>query len=186
MFNNPASMQRIIDFLNERDIPYMLIGGVAISIWGEMRVTHDVDFKVSVDMPLADFRKLVLEHFPARSMNIPPHKLSPYVIHIWASPDVAADILVSMFDYEKEAINRAVNADVMGIPARVCTAEDFIVHKAIANREKDWMDVASILERQRGKLDVKYIRKWLTEFSEALEMPVILSRFNKLHEDINS
>jgi hypothetical protein len=57
-----------------------------------MRVTHDVDFKVSIDMPLADFRKLVLEHFPARSTSIPPHKLSPYVIHFWASPDVAADI----------------------------------------------------------------------------------------------
>jgi predicted nucleotidyltransferase len=186
MFNNPASMQRIIDFLNEHNIPYMLIGGLTISIWGEMRVTHDVDFKVSVDMPLADFRKLVLEHFPARSLNIPAHKLSPYVIHIWASPDVAADILVSMFDYEKNAINRAVNAEVMGISARVCTAEDFIIHKAIANRDKDWMDIEGILIRQRGKLDTKYIREWLLQFAEALEMPVILSRFNKLYEDVNS
>ena len=176
-------MQRVIDFLNERNIPYMLIGGLAISIWGEMRVTHDVDFKVSVDMPLADFRKLVLEHFPARPTNIPPNKLSPYVIHIWASSDVAADILVSMFDYEKEAVKRAVNADVLGIPARVCTAEDFIIHKAIANREKDWMDVASILERQRGKLDINYILNWLTQFSEALENPELLKRFETLHEE---
>lgn len=182
MFNDPASMQRIIDFLNERNIPYMLIGGLAISIWGEMRVTHDVDFKVSVDMPLADFRKLVLAHFPARPTNIPPHKLSPYVIHIWASPDVAADILVSMFDYEREAIKRAVNSEVMGITTRVCTAEDFIIHKAIANRDKDWMDIASILMRQRGKLDLKYIRHWLKLFAEALETPELLTRFEELYE----
>jgi len=185
MFNNPATMQSVIDFLNERHIPYMLIGGLAISIWGEMRVTHDVDFKVSVDMPLADFRQLVLEHFPARPTNIPPHKLSPYVIHIWGSPGVAADILVSMFDYEREAIKRAVNAEVMGVTTRICTAEDFIIHKAIANREKDWMDVASIIMRQRGKLDIKYIRNWLAQFADALENPEILKRFDVLYQNSN-
>lgn len=186
MFNNPNSMQSVIDFLNERKIPYMLIGGLAISIWGEMRVTHDVDFKVSVDMPLVDFRKLVLERFPARPTNIPVHKLSPHVIHIWASPDVAADILVGIFDYEREAIKRAVNAEVLGVSTRVCTAEDFIIHKAIANRDKDWMDVASILIRQRGKLDLKYIRKWLTEFAEGLENPELIQRFEKLYAEVNS
>jgi len=185
MFDNPNSMQRIIDFLNERNIPYMLIGGLALSIWGETRVTHDVDFKVSVDMPLADFRKMVLERFPARPTNIPSHKLSPYVIHIWASPDVAVDILVSMFDYEREAIKRAVNAKVLGVTTRVCTADDFIIHNAIANREKDWMDVESIVMRQRGKLDINYIRNWLTQFADALENPEILKRFNELYLNSN-
>ena len=182
MFNNPASMQRVIDFLNEHNIPYMLIGGLTISIWGEMRVTHDADFIVAIDMPLADFRKLVLEHFPARSTNIPPHKLSPYVIHFWASPNVAADILVSIFDYEKKAIERAVNAQVLGVPVRVCTAEDFIIHKVIANRGKDWDDIEGILVRQRGKLDLAYIRNWLSQFAEALEDPEILSRFDELYK----
>jgi predicted nucleotidyltransferase len=160
MFNNPDSMQRVIDFLIGRNIPYKVIGGVAISIWGEMRVTHDVDFKVSVDMLLAGFRKLVLEYFPARPTNIPPHKLSPYVIHIWGMPDVAVDLLVSIFDYEKQAIERAKQFEIEGVSARVCTAEDLIIHKAIANRDKDWMDVEGILIRQCDKLNIKYIREW--------------------------
>jgi hypothetical protein len=159
----------------------MLIGGLAMSVWGEMRVTYDADFKVSIDMPLADFRRLVLERFPARSTKIPAHKLSAHVIHIWASPDVAVDILISLFDYEKEAIKRAISIDVMGVTTRVCTAEDFVIHKAIANRDKDWMDVTSILMRQRGKLDVKYIRSWLKQFSDALEDPKILERFDELY-----
>ena len=36
MFNNPVSMQRIIDFLNEHNIPYMLIGGLTISIFNKL------------------------------------------------------------------------------------------------------------------------------------------------------
>lgn len=186
MFNSPESIQRIMDFLNERNIPYMLIGGLTMSIWGETRVTHDADFKVSIDMPLADFRKQVLEYFPERPMNIPVHMQSSHVVHIWASPDVAVDILVSIFDYEKQAIKRAVPAEIMGVATRICTAEDFIIHKAIANRKKDWMDVEPILTRQHGKLDLKYIRKWLTQFAEALENPEILQQFERLYAEANS
>jgi len=90
-----------------------------------------------------------------------------------------------MFDYEREAIKRAVNAEVMGVTTRICTAEDFIIHKAIANREKDWMDVASIIMRQRGKLDIKYIRNWLAQFADALENPEILKRFDVLYQNSN-
>lgn len=186
MFNSPQSVEHIIDFLNAHHIPYMLIGGLVVSIWGETRVTHDADFKVSIDIPLAEFRKLVLEHFPERPMNIPAHKKSPYIVHIWAAPEVAVDLLVSIFDYEKEAIKRAVEMNVMGISVRVCTAEDFIIHKATANRVKDWIDIETILIRQRGKLDVDYILKWLTQFSEALENPEMLHKFNELYENINS
>jgi hypothetical protein len=74
-----------------------------------------------------------------------------------------------------------VNAEVLGIPVRVCTAEDFIIHKTIANRGKDWGDVEGILIRQRGKLDIDYIRNWLSQIAEALETPEILSRFDELY-----
>ena len=103
------------------------------------------------------------------------------MIHFWASPDVAVDILVSIFDYEKIAIERAVNAKVLGVPVRVCTAEDFIIHKVIANRGKDWGDIEGILVRQRGKLDLAYIRNWLSQFAKALENPEMLSRFDDLY-----
>ncbi len=184
MFSSPQSLQLVIDFLQEHNIPYMVIGGLAMSVWGEIRVTHDADIKVSIDVPLTEFRKLVFEHFPERHSNIPAHKKSQYVVHIWASPDVAIDLLVSIFDYEKKAIERAVEADVLGIPARVCAAEDFIIHKAIANREKDWMDIEIILVRQRGKLNIEYIRNWLSQFAEALENPEIFSRLEDLYRTI--
>jgi predicted nucleotidyltransferase len=186
MFDNPQSLRRIVDFLNEHNIPYMLIGGLVVSIWGETRVTHDADFKVSIDMPLAEFRSLVLQHFPERPMNIPAHRKSDHIVHISASPEVAVDLLVSIFDYEKEAINRAVLTDVLGMSVRVCGAEDLVIHKVISSRAKDWIDVSGILLRQRGKLDIKYIRNWLTQFAEGLESPEMLQQFEKLYAEANS
>ncbi len=110
--------------------------------------------------------------------------LSPHVIHIWAMPKIAADLLVIIFDYERQAIQRAIEVEIQGVPTRVCTAEDLIIHKAIAERDKDWLDIEGILIRQRGKLGLAYIRDWLAQFAEALEKPEILSRFNHLYETV--
>jgi hypothetical protein len=181
MFDDPQALQKVIEFLDEHKIPYMVIGGLAVSIWGEPRATHDADFKVSIDMPLMEFRKKVHARFQERPTRIPAHKKSAHVLQIWATPNVATDLLVSLFDYEKEAIRRAVSMEIMDIPTRVCTAEDLIVHKIVAGRGKDWLDIPSILIRQRGKLDIQYIRNWLSQFSEALENPEILSRFEELY-----
>jgi len=181
MFDDPRALQKVIEFLDEHRIPYMVIGGLAVSIWGEPRSTHDADFKVSIEMSLVEFRKIVLNRFQERPTNIPAHKKSAHVLQIWAMPNIATDLLVSLLDYEKEAIHRAVSMEIMGIPTRVCTAEDLIVHKMVAGRGKDWLDIQPILIRQRGKLDLAYIRNWLSQFAEALENPEILSRFDELY-----
>jgi predicted nucleotidyltransferase len=182
MLINPQALQIVVDFLNEHHIPYMLIGGLANAIWGEARTTRDADFKVSVNTSLAEFRKLVFEHFRERATNIPPRLKSAQVLHIWAMPEVAVDLLVGIFDYERQAIERAVETDIEGVPTRVCTAEDLVIHKVIADRAKDWIDIEGVLMRQRGKLDINYIRDWLTQFAEALEKPELLTRFNNLYE----
>lgn len=180
MLVDPEALRRVIKFLEEYKIPYMVIGGLAVSIWGEPRLTHDADFKVSIDMPLIEFRKLVFEHFPERPTNIPQPKLSPYVFHIWAMPEAAVDLLVSIFDYERQAIARAEEMTIEGVSLQVCKAEDFIVHKVVANREYDWLDIERVLIRQKSKLDQNYILGWLEQFSEALENPEMLARYKKL------
>jgi len=49
-----------------------------------------------------------------------------------------------------------------GVELRTCSAEDLVVMKAFAGREKDWVDVSGILARQGSKLDWPYIRRELT------------------------
>lgn len=180
MLTSPDALRAVIDFLADHHISYMLIGGLANAVWGEVRATHDADFKVSIDMPLAEFRGLVLNRFPERQTQIPPHLRSPYVLHIWAAPGVAVDIFVSVFEYERLAIGRATEMTLEGVPVRVCTAEDFIVHKVVANREYDWIDVERVLIRQKSRLDQNYILGWIGQFAESLESPEIMARYRQL------
>ncbi len=184
MLVNPEALRVVVDFLNQHRVAHMVIGGLANAVWGEVRMTRDADFKVSTDMLPSDFRRLVLGRFPERQIGLPQHLRSSFVIHIWAMPDVAVDLLMSVFDYERQAIARAVDATIEGIPARVCTAEDLIIHKAIANRTQDWMDIEGVLLRQGNKLDLVYLRDWLAQFAEALENPELLKRFNEMYDRV--
>jgi hypothetical protein len=40
-----------------------------------------------------------------------------------------------------------------GVALVTCSAEDLIVFKAFAGRERDWLDIEGIALRQRGRLD---------------------------------
>ena len=76
--------------------------------------------------------------------------------------------------------------EIEGVLARICAAEDLVIHKMVASRGTDLQDVEGILARQRGKLDVQYIRNWLTQFAEALESPEMLNKFNEMYRSMNS
>jgi hypothetical protein len=64
--------------------------------------------------------------------------------------------------------------------------EDLIIHKAIAAREKDWIDIEGILTRQRGRLDQEHILNWLDQFAQALDRPEIVTRYQGLRVAIEA
>jgi hypothetical protein len=54
---------------------------------------------------------------------------------------------------------------------RTCSAEDLVVMKVFAGRDKDWADVTSVLERRGGELDLALIRRELQPLLAAKEAP---------------
>lgn len=54
------------------------------------------------------------------------------------------------------------------------SAEDLIIQKVVAGRDKDWPGVEALLVEQWGRLDQEYIEDWLSQFAEALDKPAIL------------
>ncbi len=62
------------------------------------------------------------------------------------------------------------------VRAQVCTAEDLIVYKLLSTRPRDYEDAVGIVARQRGRLDVEYVRSWLGQFEQALDDSELHSR----------
>jgi len=177
------ALKQIVAFLKEYDVPFMAIGGIANAERGRIRTTEDADLKILIrDRTIPEFRMLAESRFKPYRRPWLGKAESALIISVEIEDGMIVDMLASILPYEEQAIERAEEIEIDGLMLPVCTAEDLIIHKVISNRPYDWFDIESVVARQRGKLDLKYIRNWLKQFAEALEMPELLTRFEELYE----
>ena len=63
------------------------------------------------------------------------------------------DVALGAMPFEANSIRRSSPSSIgEGRTLRTCSAEDLLVHKVVANREKDWINIEGILARQWTKL----------------------------------
>ena len=155
---------------------FCVIGGVALQRWGEPRFTADVDLSVLVE-PGQEARavRTLLDELPARIDDAPGFAERTRVVLAQSDQGVGIDIVLAGLPFEERVIERSSHWR-LGDSAtlRTCSAEDLLVMKAFAARDKDWADVTSILERQAGKLDLDLVRAELSPLVAAKEAPEII------------
>jgi hypothetical protein len=171
-------LRKAVAFLEERGYRYAIVGGVALPQWGVVRVTYDVDIKVLVpDVNYSAVRAALRKAFPQPAREHAPHE--PLIVAVDID-GVIIDFLLALPGYEELIIERAVQRDLGGWSAWICSAEDLIIQKVVAGRAKDWPDVEALLIEQRGKLDEAYIENWLAQFADVLEKPEMLTEYQRL------
>lgn len=165
-------------------IPYMVIGGQAVLIHGEPRLTRDIDVTLGVDAgELARVRSATqriglfpsVEHVEdfVRKTNVLPLKTESTFIRI--------DLIFSFTPYEAGAIARGVGIRFGDTTVRFASVEDLIIHKLVAGRPRDLEDVRGILARD-PTLDEPYVRQWLSSFSEVVHNDLV-SEYGRLKRE---
>jgi len=176
---------RLHRFLGERRIPYVIIGGIAVQRWGQPRLTRDVDLTILLPPgeEEAALREL-LAAFPARVEDAIEFALVNRALPVLVPDGSEADITLGLPGYEETAVARAQEYDLgEGRRVKLCSAEDLIIHKAVAGRPQDLMDIEGVVARQRDRLDLAYLRRWLGEFSALLDEPEVAQRFERAWEE---
>jgi len=177
-------LREAVTFLEKHRYRYAVIGGIALSQWGVVRFTHDVDIKVLVpEVNYTVVRTALRNTFPTQArQNVPEN---PLIVAVSIN-DVIVDFLLALPGYEELIIERAIRRDLGELEAWICSAEDLIIQKVTTGRGKDWPDVEALLIEQRGKLDEAYIEDWLAQFAEALEKPELLTEYHHLLEKVKN
>lgn len=176
------------EFLTAHEIPYVIIGGLAVQYWGQPRLTVDVDLTVLIPPEdIADFVQMIVKHFDSRVPDPVGFARQARMILIRASNGGEVDISLALPGYEDELLPHAVEWQLEpGKRVSLCSAEDLIIHKAVAGRPQDLADIEGVVYRQGDRLDVQYIRRWLRKFAAVLENPELVERFEspwqKLHD----
>lgn len=171
----------IHEFLSALKLRYAVIGAIALQKWGEPRLTRDVDITLDASsIDASELVRLVSKRFPSRTESPIEFARRTRMLLVRASNGIDVDIALAFPGYEDELFRRAVDYEIEGGKAiRICSAEDLVIHKAVAGRPQDVSDIQGIVDRQGEHLDTANIRHWLKAFSESLNDPGILDRFEK-------
>lgn len=169
-------------YLRRRKIPYVFIGGLAVQKWGQPRFTKDVDLTVSVPVETTEeFIESIAKHFKGRVSNLLEFARQTRVVPLYASNGRDVDVSLALPGYEDLLMQRAKPFKLAPRrTVRVCSAEDLIIHKAVAGRPQDLMDLENVVFRQSGALDKDYIENCLKEFGLLLESDEVLKRFRSV------
>lgn len=155
------TLRRIVSFLEERGMDYMLIGGYVLPFYGRVRVTLDIDVAVTIKSE-EDFQGFCED---AREGGYSVYlgsyenpvclfhdRVTDYEVEVWIRPDGV--------EWDMRTLERRREVGVAGMGVWIISPEDFIVSK-LARPDRgvvDEQDVKSVLERKDVGLDWEYLK----------------------------
>jgi hypothetical protein len=162
--------------------PFTFIGGLAVQRWGEPRLTVDADATVFTafehDESCIDS---LLSQFRSRRIDSREFALANRVLLLTSSDGTHLDVSLGGIPFEERLVARSsVWRYAPGADLRTCSAEDLIVLKCFAARDRDWVDVFGIIARNGAALDRALILDELRPLAAVKEDPAIMPRIERL------
>lgn len=161
---------RIIDFLEKVKVPYLIIGGLAIGVIGEARVTQDIDLIIFIKKnELETFLKKASKNgFAFEEQKVLDDAKETGAIRLYYK-DVWIDIILSSTELEESALTRRKVIKLFKRRACFPSPEDLILLKLIPGRKKDILDTESIVIRHGENLDREYLEYWAQKICDEME-----------------
>lgn len=157
--------------LNTAEIPYVVVGGVAVVLHGYPRLTADLDLALDLDsgytaaaldalsglglkpllpVPMADFADDAIRREWVRERN-----LKVFSLHDPGEPMRHVDLFAENPIPFGEMWERGVTVDLEGVRVRIAGISDLLTMKRMAGRPQDLVDVEALelIRRERERDD---------------------------------
>ncbi|HEV3096156.1 MAG TPA: nucleotidyltransferase [Candidatus Dormibacteraeota bacterium] len=147
-------LREAVEAVGEAGYRFLVLGGLASSLVGRPRWTHDIDFLVRPD----DAREVLAV---LQAAGFTTEETDPVWIYKAFKRDVMVDVIFMVMGgiyLDDEMLSRSIERDYGGLRLRIPSPEDQIVIKGIVHREetsRHWFDALAILGR--AELDWDYL-----------------------------
>jgi hypothetical protein len=155
-----AQIESLFEALTQRDVRYVVVGGVAVVLHGHPRLTADVDLAIDLDPePLAHTMQVLTElgfepQLPVsveqfmdptiRAEWMSQRNMTVFSLHSRSNSLLTADIFaenpIAFADLWRDAVQIALSATTV----RVASISHLIEMKLLAGRPKDLEDIAHL------------------------------------------
>ena len=185
-------LREVVRTLNAQGIPFMLVGAYASSLYGEPRLTLDLDIVVDLK---DDQVKPLFEAFPVgeycadlNAMRDAVRRSAQFnVIHVPTGCKVDF-IVVKKTPFGRQEFSRRRNQPILaGENCYVATPEDVIIGKLrffrMGGSEKHLRDIAGILRVSGVQVDRCYVEQWAEELGVTEIWQTVLRAVQDSHGD---
>lgn len=163
-------------------IPYAIMGGWAVRLYGLPRPTYDIDFTITINRGrLADLYNAVAN----LGYTVPDQFLAGWVDRVADMPLVKfrlyvdghsldVDVFLAESPYQEELMRRRRLHELQGREVSFVTPEDLVLLKLIAARPRDLGDIEDVL-LAKPDIDEAYMRRWAGPLGVAEKLEEILA-----------
>lgn len=178
-------LSQLAKFLEKSHIDYAVLGGIAVSVYSEPRMTQDIDLNIVLNMEnLSQFLGKAREY---GFQPIPPD-IKKFVEETGVIPmkffkrGVAGkfDFIVAQNPIEFAGLKRARLKSIWGVKVKIVTAEDLLVHKLLSERPRDLEDARGIVVRRGRRLDKEYVMCWLRKMDKLSSGSYLIKKYKEL------
>ncbi len=181
------ALREIAGIFESMQVRYVVMGGLAVRVYGIPRPTHDVDFTVALG-------RHNLQRFFDRAANagymIPEPYLQGWVDQVAGMPlvkvrsnlgahSIDIDIFLAESTFQDSLLARRRSEDFERGRIWFVSPEDLVLLKLIAGRPRDYLDVQDVLFTQ-GQLDEDYLQSWASELGVTEQLENALQDWRKM------
>lgn len=177
-----AALKDFVSLFERMAIPYAVMGGMAIRIYGIPRPTYDIDFTLAID------RSRLGELFSgvqALGCTVPEEYLRGWVDNVAEMPilkfrlylenrGIDIDVFLAQSRFQEEILTRRRRELIDDRAVWLVSPEDLILLKLLANRPRDLADIGDVLFTQ-GELDVAHMRHWANQLGLLARLEDVLA-----------
>lgn len=186
LFEEAAKLQETL--LNE-GIDFFFVGGIPLQVWGQPRLTTDIDLTVFTELVEEDaqIRWFLSRYKPliGTEESTLEFARNRRVLLIQSDSQIEIDIMLGgLADISEELGRSSYQQFTPTVSLKICSAETLIALKTVAGRGQDFVDIETVMIKQ-DTIDWKYIESYLAQVMEYEDISVKRERLEQIRNSFS-
>jgi len=186
LFEEAAELQEL---LQSEGLDFFFVGGIPLQIWGQPRLTTDIDLTVFTGLINEDER---INWFLSRYKPLIGTSLSTLqfarqrrVLLLQTQSQTEIDVMLgALADLSEELRRASFQQFTPSISLKVCSADSLIALKTVAGRGQDFVDIETVVIKQ-DVIDWEYIESYLDQVMEYEDISAKREALQQIRKTVN-
>jgi len=183
LFEEAAELQEL---LLAEGLAFFFVGGIPLQIWGQPRLTTDIDLTVFTELVNENerIRWLLTRYKPligddSSTLEFARHRR---VLILQSESKTEIDVMLGgLADISEELRRSSYQQFTPSISLNICSADSLIALKTVAGRMQDMADIESVLIKQNS-VDWDYIMGYLDQVMDYEDISAKIDQLDHLRK----